>query len=159
MNKPDSLRAAVTAVMPELARDPDRLRIWIDSGRIRAPMIESRSFSYEYKLTLELTDFTGHAAIVFLAINEWLRVNQPELAQMDSPGGYTFEVEPMDGETVDLIVTLELTERAVVTPRPGGGWQIEHPAEPDLQQLGDDFLTDPPAALGEVWAGDVQILP
>jgi hypothetical protein len=159
MNKPDSLRAAVTAILPELARDPDKLRIWIDSGRIRAAMIESRSFSYEYKLTLELIDFAGAPALVFLAINEWLRINQPDLAQTDGTSGYTFEAEPIDQTTIDLIVTLELTERAVVTQRPGGGWQIEHPAEPDLQQLGDDFLTDPPAPLGEVWVGDVQIAP
>lgn len=159
MNKPDSLRAALTAVLPELARDPDRLRIWIDKGRIRCPMTASRAFSYEYTLSLLLVDFTGHPALVFLTINDWLRINQPDLAQVDKDGGYTFEAEVIDAKTIDLAIDLTLTERAVVTPRAGGGWQIDHPAEPDPLLTDDLPLSDPPAPLSNVWAGDVQIAP
>ena len=159
MNKPDSLRAAVTAVLPELARDPDRLRIWIDSGRIRCPMTESRAFGYEYKLTLELIDFTGEPAIVFIAINDWLRVHQPDLAQIDGTSGYSFEAEPIDDKTIDLIVTLQLSERAIITPRPGGGWNIEHPAEPDPLFPDDAPMHNPPVPLTNVWADGVQLVP
>lgn len=159
MNKPDSLRAALTAVMPELARDPDRLRIWVDAGRIRCPMTESRDFSYEYKLTLELIDFTGHPALVFLTINDWLRTNQPDLAGVAGTSGYSFEVEPIDPTTIDLTIDLQLTERAELVPRVGGGWQIEHPAEPDPLFPDDVAMHAPPVPLGEVWLGDLQLLP
>ena len=40
MQKPDSLRAAITAADPELGRDPARLLMWVEKGRIRAPMTE-----------------------------------------------------------------------------------------------------------------------
>ena len=159
MNKPDSLRAALTTVMPELARDPDRLRIWVDKGRIRCPMTTSRDFSYEYTLSLLLVDFTGHPALVFLTINDWLRINQPDLAQVSRDSGYAFETEVIDAETIDLLIDLELTERAELVPRAGGGWLIEHPAEPDPLFADELALSDPPAPLTQVWLGDVQIVP
>lgn len=159
MNKLDSLRAALTQALPELDRQPDRLRIWVDTGKIRCPMTESRDFSYEYTLALELVDFTGHPALVFLTINDWLRVNQPDLAQVAGESGYRFEVAPIDGDTIDLTIELDLTERAVITPRTGGGFQIEHPAEPDPLFQEELPLSDPPAPLGEIWVGDVQITP
>lgn len=159
MNKLDSLRAVLTQALPELARDPERLRIWVDTGRIRCPMTPSRDFSYEYTLALELVDFTGHPALVFLTINDWLRINQPDLAQVSGDSGYRFEVAPIDATTINLTVELDLTERAVLTPRAGGGWEISHPAEPAMLFADDLPLSEPVTALGEVWVGGVRIAP
>jgi P2 phage tail completion protein R (GpR) len=165
MNKPDSLRAALTALLPELARDPDRLRIWIDKGRMRCPMTEdasgqpNRDFFYEYTLSLLLVDLTAHPSLVFLAVNDWLRVNQPDLCGPAGTSGYTFEVEVIDEKTIDLAIELPLTEAAVLTPRAGGGWTIEHPPEPDPLFEDELPLSDPVAPLTQVWLDGVQLAP
>ena len=36
MKKPDSLRAAMMAMIPELAQRPDNLEMWVEHGRIAA---------------------------------------------------------------------------------------------------------------------------
>ena len=131
MQKLDSLRAAIVAVIPELQRAPALLKLWIDKGRIIAPMTPNRDFGMKFTVTLELVDFTGHPSVVFLAINDWLRLNQPE-AVAGGAQGYTFESDIVDASTIDLIVTLELTESVRLTARDCGGWNLEHVAEPAL---------------------------
>ena len=44
MYKPESLRALLAAVHPELARDPDRLVVFIDEGSMVSTMAEGLSF-------------------------------------------------------------------------------------------------------------------
>lgn len=162
MQKPDSLRAAITAADPELGRDPDRLLMWVEKGRIRAPMTESRDFAYEFTLHLVVVNFEGHPSILFLAINDWLRVNQPDLlaagAGAGAGRGYGFDADIMDNRKIDLEIQLELTEQVVLHPREGGGWNLEHLAEPVL--FPDDLpLSEPPALLRQIWWKDELLVP
>lgn len=157
MQKPDSLRAAIQAVLPELARDPGRLKMWIDKGRIRAPMTPNRDFAWAYTLNLMLEDFTSHPDLVFLAINDWLRVNQSDLLAAGAPG-YTFEIDIIDTSAVDLIVMLELSEGVRLTPRDGGGWNLEHPGEPVLFPDAEP-MSEPPSLLKQIWWKDELLLP
>lgn len=152
MQKPDSLRAAIGAVLPEITRDPDKLKLWVDKGRVRATMTPSRDFSQEYTLTLELADFTDHPSIVFLAINDWLRLNQPDKLANGAPG-YTYEADIVDDATIDLIVELTLTEQIRLTPRDGGGWNLEHVAEPILFP-DDEPIASPPSLLKQIYWKD-----
>lgn len=157
MQKADSLRAALVAVLPYLETDPERLKLYVEEGRIRSPMTGNRGFAYAYKLTLELVGFAGHASIVFLAINDWLAVNQPDLLA-GGASGYTFEADLLDNETVDLLVYLDLTENVRLTDRDGGGWNLEHLAEPVL--FPDDLpLSQPPALLRQIWWKDELLVP
>lgn len=146
MLKNVSLRAAIVAMVPELARDPDRLRCWIDKGSIRARQTPEDNFAWSYTLSLLIGEFTGHPSLIMLAINRWLRANQPDLLQPGRESSYRFEAEILDNQTVDLLIELELEEDAVVEADGAGGWTIEHPGEPVL--LPDDLpLSDPAAAL------------
>lgn len=158
MRKPDSLRAAITAMLPELGRDPDRLRIWADKGRIRSTQRPDRGFVWEYTLNVAAIDFTGHPSILFLAVNDWLRVNQPELLAANAPG-YAAEFDIIDDKTIDLLVELDLTEQVVLTPREGGGFDLEHIAEPD--PLFSDYtgLTDAVVPLSSIWLDGQQLIP
>ena len=149
MQKPDSLRAAIAAVIPEIARDPAQLKLWVDKGRIRAPMTPNRDFAMAITLTLELIDFAGHPSIVFLAINDWLRVNQPELLAAGAPG-YSFDSAIIDDKTIDLIIELELSESVRLTDREGGGWNLEHVAEPVLFPE-DEPIATPPSLLKQIY--------
>ena len=160
MQKPDSLRAAITAADPELGRDPARLLMWVEKGCIRAPMTESRTFTYEFTLHLVIVDFESHPSIIFLAINDWLRTNQPDLLAA-GPGasrGYAFDADIMDNRKLDLEIQLELTEQVMLHPREGGGWNLEHLAEPVL--FPDDLpLSEPPALLRQIWWKDELLVP
>lgn len=132
-----SLREAICAALPELARDPERLSMWIEKGRIRSPMTDSRDFEWEYTLNLTVQDFTGHPSILFLTIADWLRVAQPELLQPTASSGFHFEVDVVDDSTVDLHVWLALTECVRVTRKEDGSDDLQH-LEEKADLLPDD---------------------
>lgn len=153
--KHNALREAIVTALPELARDPERLSMWIEKGRIRSPMTESRNFQWEHTLNITLEGFTGHPSVLFLTINDWLRVNQPELLQPDRASGYHFEVDVVDDATVDLHVWLDLEERVRVTAKDDGTDAIEHEAE-QADLLPDDA---PSAPLKRLLMNDDLLLP
>ena len=116
MEKPASLRAALTAADPQLARDAERLSVWVEEGRIRSPMTASRGFSWEYTLNITITDFTLHPSVLFLAINDWLRTNQPDLLSPEAKSGYSFEADMLDPSVPALALTLVLAPASTLVP-------------------------------------------
>lgn len=158
MEKPDSLRAAITEALPDLGRDSERLLLWVDQGRIRAPMTPDRGFAYAYKLNLVVTDFTGHPSIVALIINDWLRVNQPDLLSADPGSGYSFSADILDSQTVDITFELDLTEQVVLVARGDGGFDLQHLAEPDPMFDDDTPIGATAAPLSAIWLGDQQVI-
>lgn len=160
MLKPDLLRAALVAALPEYGTDPDRLAIFIDKGTI-ATRFAPPNFNFEYRYTLKiiLLDYTGHVDAVMLALLRWLNVHQPDLLQRrdTADAAIAFEAEVLGGEKVDLDLTLELNEAVRLLPRDDGGLDLEHLPEPSL----DDGFADVPAGttLLQVYSGGVLILP
>lgn len=131
MFKPDSLRAHLTAAMPELATDPDRFLVFIDEGSLVSTFAGGLSFEYRYTLNLVLTDFTLHPDALMVPLLIWLRTHQPELlANPDRREQIAFEADLIDNARIDLSVRLPLTERVGVHPRGDGGHDIEHYPEP-----------------------------
>jgi hypothetical protein len=45
LNKPRLLRRALAARFPDLARDADRLTMWVEKGKVRARLGASHSFA------------------------------------------------------------------------------------------------------------------
>ena len=117
MRKPDSLRSAVEAALPDLARNPQQLKIWLDSGRVRSlgrgdPM----AIAYSYKLSMLVLDFAAEEPnTLFGAIVAWLAIEQPDvlLRPLDLDSAITFEIDVLDDSKVDVLVTLQLDEAAV----------------------------------------------
>lgn len=159
MKKPASLRAALAAALPELARDPDRLLVFIDAGSIRSTLAAGLSWEYAYTLNIILTDYAGHPDAVIVPILQWVRVNQSELLDNvdEREHGITFEADILDSGSVDMAIKLMLTERVAVRedgttltlthcdePQPearlaAGHWQLYlrgHDGNPD-QLLGE----------------------
>lgn len=149
MEKPNSLRAALTAAAPDLARDPERLTMWVEEGRIRSPMVENRGFAWEYTLNITVTDLILHPSVLFLAINDWLRAAQPDLLTPASSAGYRFDADIIDPQTVDLHIKLRLTENVALVAGPNGP-ALQHLAEPDMTWLIGTPLTDPPVPRAKV---------
>ena len=133
MFKPAALRAFLTAANPELARDPDRLVVFIDEGSLQATFAPGLSFEYAYTLNLIFTDYAGHPDAVMVPLLIWIRQHQSELLEnADNRGKIQFEADLLANDAVDMSIKIPLTERVGVHPRDGGGHDIQHYPEPQL---------------------------
>ena len=134
MYKPESLRALMTAVNPELARDPDRLVVFIDEGSMVSTFAEGLSFEYRYTLNLVFTDYAGHPDAIMVPLLTWIKIHQSELlANPSNRERIAFEADLLSNDAVDLSIKIPLTERVGVHSRPGGGHNVEHYTEPQLE--------------------------
>lgn len=132
MYKPDSLRAALLASVPQLKHDPEQLLIFIDEGTVRCTAAASLSFEYGYTLQVILTDFPGSPDAVMLPLLGWLREHQSELLTNleKSAESIKFEAEVIDKSKVDLAISLPLTERVVIKRLEDGTYSVTHVPEP-----------------------------
>lgn len=140
MIKPASLRAAIVALLPESARDPQNLLMWVDQGTIVSRSTPTLGFTYRYRLNVILIDFAGEPSVVMLAVTNWLRVNQPDLL---TPGreAFAIEVDLIDSKLVDLQLQIMLEENVSVARREDGGYNLQHLPEPDPLFDDDEPLT------------------
>lgn len=158
MQKPASLRAALTAAIPEIRDQPDRLVIWVEDGAVRARQTETHGFAFEYPLSVLLREVSTDIAIVALAINRWLRRHQSNLLAGGSGDSYKFETDVLDNATADILFTIDLCENVAVEPQPDGSWSIDYQVEPDplfddAQPMLPDIGT-PPLTAVETIVGD-----
>lgn len=134
MRKADSLRQHLAAYLPDLATHPDRLQIFVEGGEVAARKSRSLSFAYRYSLKALITDFAGDASPVMVAVLAWIEREQPELLTASDDVPFRFEAELLDGDLVDLELTIALSENVLVTPRAdGSGFDIEPLPEPIAQ--------------------------
>jgi hypothetical protein len=128
MIKPASLRRALAAAIPSLEAEPDKLAVFLDEGSIIATGTGSLSFEYRYTAHALVMDFAGDADVVFVALVEWARTNQPDLVTNpdERAHGITFEVDLLNHTSADLSIKLALTESVAVTSRQDGSRIIEH---------------------------------
>lgn len=151
MSKAKSLRNALEAAIPELRQEPERLKLWIENGAVRARGTSSHGFALQYPLSVLIEQAKTDIAVIVLAITRWLRVNQPDLLapNVDS---FQFESDILDLTTADILFTINLTENIAVAPQQDGSWSVTYLAEPDPlftdgQGFGD---VDPIPPLAEV---------
>jgi len=147
MKKPGLLRAAITALLPELARNPDKLAMWVETGRTRATGNAQRGFAWEYNLTLVVEDFTKPPETLFFIVVDWLRTHQPDLLAPNAEG-FPFEVDVIDDKTSDVKITLPLREIVTAQSDGAGGWHIEVQPEPVL--FPDEAVIGP--GITSIWA-------
>ncbi|MBO9710668.1 MAG: phage tail protein [Caulobacter sp.] len=156
MMKPASLRAFLTAAVADLQRDPERLQIFIEGGKILSPgdplcADHPRAFEYRYRLQLIITDFAGHPDALFSPLVSWVASNQRELLAPGNADGVKFETEILSHDLADVSIELELSEVVVPVQRPDGGWMLDHPAEPAIDAA---CCTDAPL---KIYLGDELI--
>src|SRR5688572_3153123 len=109
MRKLDSLRAAIVAALPELARSPENLRIWIDRGAGRCQGTKTDAFGFAFQANILIVEMTSDIAVLALAIFRWLRVNQPDLLSPHRDG-FNFDVDILDNRSADVLIQIQLTE-------------------------------------------------
>lgn len=130
MRKIETLRAALTEALPDLQREPERLRMWVEDGSGSSRQTATLSFGFAYRLNVLLVEMSTDLALIALPIFRWLRVNQPDLL---TPGreGFSFDADVLDNRTCDIVIQLSLTENVTVAAREDGGWSLDYLAEPD----------------------------
>jgi hypothetical protein len=125
VNKADNLRAWLTAKVPGLADNPDRLQIFTEHGAVRCTGTLSLSFAYHYKLVIAVTPHHGSLDRLTVPLLVWIAGNQPELLDAANNEPFTFESEILDAESSDVEITLDLVDRVRVTKRVDGGYVAE----------------------------------
>lgn len=138
MLKPADLRNELARSVPALAADPDKLHVFIDSGRIEASGTRALAFVYRYTLNLIVTDWADDIDMLTVPILAWLKKHQPEI--FGNPDtwrdGFSFEAEILDNDKIDISIKLKLSERVTSRDLGDGRLEVTHHLEPD-------FLTYP----------------
>jgi hypothetical protein len=131
MYKATSLREHLTNANPDLKQNPDKLLVFVDQGHVIATGTASLSFEYQYRLNIIITDYSGNEDAIMVPLLAWVALHQADL--LGNPDlrktGIGFEVDFNNHESVDLSITLSLTERTIVTKKEGGQLSIAHPVE------------------------------
>lgn len=134
MNKPASLREALTLAIPELKTNPERMLVFIDKGHVVSTQAQNFCFEYHYTVNVVITDYSAHANTVFIPLLVWVRENQPDLLTGRADGGMSFEAELINHSSSDISITLNLTEAVIVTQQ-AGKLVATHAAETTLPDL------------------------
>ncbi len=135
MRKPTLLRDYLQARVPDLAAHPDHLHVFVEKGHI-ASGLPDLHFRYNYSVTLIITDFSGDPDGLMVPLLAWIAENQPDLLQHPERQNkaIAFEAELLGNDLADVQISMDLTERVIVTRTPTG-WSTDHPAEPPFPDL------------------------
>ena len=131
MEKPKQIREVLTRCVPHLKTNPDKLHLFIAPGNVESTGASSLSFEWQYPLSIGVIDFAGHPDQLVVPLLAWLRQHQPELFTNAEKreDAIKVEYELLAGDLYDLLITVQLTERVIVTKTEEGiGW--EHVQEP-----------------------------
>lgn len=145
MKKPESLRRAIEAALPEIAANPEKLSMFVENGRVEGNK-GTLSHADRYTLTLLLTDFVGDIDVLKTSIINWLQVNQPDIlgAGAVNPDAFTLQVDILSHAAADILIQLRLTERINAKIDEQQQIHISYPAEPQ-------HATDLTGVLGAAW--------
>ncbi|MBC3911607.1 phage tail protein [Undibacterium umbellatum] len=129
MYKPNSLRAHLTAAIPDLQRNPDKLLVFADKGSLHTTRTASRSFEYAYVLNIIVTDYSGEEDALIVPLLDWLATHQADLLGNDDKAkGIRFMVDFNNHNSVDISLEIDLTERVIVK-QTGTRLDITHAGE------------------------------
>lgn len=141
MLKPAQIREIITRANPDLRQNPDRMMVFLDSGRIVCRGAKSLSYEYAYTLTIIVEDYPHHADRIIIPLLAFLRAQQPELFENreKSEQVIRFEAEYINNKTLDLQIEIDLTERVIVK-KTDIGFTAEYVGEPTHPEYPDTDL-------------------
>ncbi|EKN4712508.1 TPA: phage tail protein [Yersinia enterocolitica] len=131
MLKPKLLRQALTDSLQLFQTNPERLKMFVDGGRIVSTLAPSLSFENQYTLTLFIEDFPDDVDYLFVPILAWLREHQPDIMATEEKRrtGFIHKVDVISDVLSDIRIDLQLTERAIVK-EVDGALHVNHALEP-----------------------------
>lgn len=131
MQKPERLKSILLQAVSGLAKDPTKLSMFIDEGRIAAHRSRSLSFEYRYKLSIVVMDYAGEVDDLMIPILAWIADEQPDLLERGEQEPFSFESEILDTNAADVSIEIQLTERVTVE-RTAEGLRPTHHGEPRI---------------------------
>lgn len=136
MQKHKSLRKALIKAVPQLRNNPDMLHLFADNGRTDSRLASSLSFEKVYVLNVVITDFTGDLDLIFVPVQAWLREYQPDIMTTDDgrEKGFTWMIDINNDDSLDISISLRLTERTLVREI-DGALHVSYAPEPPLPEL------------------------
>ncbi|MBC0760370.1 phage tail protein [Escherichia coli] len=135
MKKARSLREALIKAVPQLETNPEMMRIFADEGNIDARLAASLSHEKIYTLNVIVCDFVGDPDLIFVPVAALLRENQPDICTLDDGRikGYRFQMDLNDGDSIDISISLQLTERTLIKEE-NGALHVSYAPEPPLPE-------------------------
>jgi P2 phage tail completion protein R (GpR) len=130
MRKPDLLRAWLLRAVPDLSDHPDRLHLWIETGRIICIPGATLSYQYRYDLILTVEDFARPADHLIVPLLAWLNDHEPQLLRELGQEGLPINHDILGNASADIEIKLALKERALVSQNAQGGWEVTFPPDP-----------------------------
>lgn len=137
MQKHKSLRKALISAVPQLRKNPDMLHLFADNGRIDSRLAASLSFEKIYLLNVVVTDFVGDIDLIFVPVQAWLREHQPDITTTDDgrEKGFTWQIDINNDDSLDISISLRLTERTLVKEVDGALHVSYAPEPPPPEQV------------------------
>ena len=117
MQKHKSLRKALINAVPQLRNNPDMLRLFADNGHTDSRLASSLSFEKVYVLNVVVTDFTGDL----------------DLTDDGREKGFTWIIDINNDDSLDISISLRLTERTLVK-EVDGALHVSYAPEPPLPE-------------------------
>lgn len=162
MAKHDRLREYLVAALPELARYPDKLLIYMTGGTIAARMGGNLGFEYRAQLQLDVLDFPGEPAAFFLPFLLWVRRHEPAVLLAHDDRALRFDIDVRDQGAVDISIQLPMSEAVDVLPRSdGSGYDMTlRPESPivDTEFAGGLPEPDPLPLLRRIYANGALLV-
>lgn len=137
MKKLQDLRSYLLSKIPDLARNPDQLLTFVENGNILfSPGEWYGNYSHAYKMPVRIiiTDWRHPVDNIVLPLLEWMTVREPGF---DPQTAIRFECEIIDKETVDISITVDITERVIVKYA-NGQQTVEHVLPEPVLQMNPD---------------------
>lgn len=134
MKKLADLRTHILANVPCLKTNPDKLLTFIEDGNIEFWQGTNLSHMYTLPIRLIITDFTGNVDDIILPILSWLKIREPGF---DPANTISFEAELLNNNSYDISITVNITERVIVTSTEEGLVTEHVLPEPPLEMNSD----------------------
>lgn len=139
MKKLQDLREYLLSKIPDLARNPDQILTFVENGNIIfSPGDWYGNYTHNYKMPVRIiiTDWRHPVDNIVIPILEWMTVRE---RGFDPQTAIRFESEIIDKETVDLSITIDITERVIVTFE-NGVQKVEHVLPEPVMQMNPDAV-------------------
>ncbi|CDL87251.1 phage tail protein [Xenorhabdus cabanillasii] len=121
MLKPNLLREMIVRHEPFFNQNPDRLEVFVTKGNLMATGTNSASFLYQYQLEVLALDYPHPLDNLSIPILACARRHQPDL--LFNPerrkDGFRFEVDLLNNDTADILFTVPVSERVMVSREDG----------------------------------------
>jgi len=120
MKKTELLRKALVAGSQWCKARPEQFTVWAEKGSVEIDATGEASFLYRYEIRVLVMDFPEHIDALMLPVLAWVHQQQPDLLlNPDSNKKIGFEAEILSDDTADILITIPVWERVMVTRQNG----------------------------------------